>query len=852
MREKTFTCGRSVHGDTAKADARDFRALVDRYLAVPIPLPLTRDEFANLPKKDQDETKKVPYLTAATFKQYPCRRKLENAKDCTLLFLDIDDAVSARQIAGNLDVVSTQLDPWAFAVYHTARSTPEKPRIRVVVDADHIPLDRYPEAVATVARRLAVTSIDHVSEVAVQAMYRPVIFRDTEDQPLLLAVTDGTPFTVGDIDTGSADKTKPAPEEPVEDTDLEALDYLRAPVDGVTLDTASEALEYLDPDMSYKDWLEVAAALKHQFPRGRDCDLAYALFDAWSSRGSKYAGDEDTRMKWESLKPSPKGRLPVTFRSIIKTASTQGWNPAGVRQKAFEGLRKWIAATDDLGELLTGAVGRIAAAPPLSRAEEDILLSQVVQRAKKLDATVSAAALRRDLRKVRAKQDEKNTPADKTAPPWVRGICYISATEEFFRHSTGEKYKLPSWDNTFGRRLLPTEKQLEDAGLPVNQQTLSRPFIPPRQFALNVVKVPTVWDYTYDPANPAETVVVSEGKAFVNTYRRTYPKKDREAAEKCKASFERHLEKLIAEPEYRQVVYDWLAFCVQHPGEKIRWSPLVQGAEGCGKTYLSTVLSAVLGQEHVAIIDGKDLFRGWNEWATGHQVVAVEEVRVVGHSRHEIMNALKPLITNDRISIAERFRNNRTVKNITNYIFFTNFKDSLALDHGSRRYFVLQSPLQSKPQIAALGHDYFTTLYGLLQNHPGGFRHFLSEHEISDEFDPNGVAPHTSYLDDLVDASASDTTAAVRRIIREGDHPLVGLDLVSTKVMLDLLEVEGIRVNAQQLSHTLRAEGFAQRGRFLLDEQRHYLWTAEAARIQDPATLARVKLAGEITLEDAI
>ena len=851
----SYFCGTGFK-TVERAKAETFKQLVDRYLTVPLPLPISRDAFFSLDKKGRDEAKKAPYLTAAEFKASPSPRRVEEALKCTLLFLDLDDARTARQVLRNPGVVQRQLEGLSFAVYHTASSTEEDPRLRVVLDAD-LPLDRYPDAVRSVQTILGLPVVDAVSKVTVQAMYRPVVFSDNDadaSSPLLVAITDQGKFTVEQIiDLDDAIGTPPRSSNADDCEPIELLDYLRAPVDGGTLDLAHELLDHLDPDCSYPEWLEVAAGLKHQFAGTEDEDNAAALFDAWSSKGQKYAGEDDTKSKWTSLRSSPKGRLPVTLRSIMHKAALSGWDGSDAKRYAFDKVRQWINAQSDITALLTGSLSRIAAAPLLSRAEEDILLSHVCQKAKKLDAQVSVPALRRDLRKVRARLDEKPT-SDQVVPAWVRGVVYISNTEEFYRQSTGEKLKLPSWDNTYGRRLLPTEKKLEEMGMPVNERTLSQPFILPRQFALNVVKVPTVWDYSYDPANPKETIIVQGGRAYVNTYRRTYPANCPDDADECSMSFNRHLDNLIAEPQYRRTVLDWIAYCVQNPGCKIRWSPLIQGGEGCGKTYLSTVLSAVLGREHVTVIDGKDLFAGWNDWATGKQVVAVEEVRVVGHSRHEIMNALKPLITNDVISIAERFRNNRNVNNITNYVFFTNFKDALALDDGSRRYFVLQSPLQTRQQITALGGpSYFTPLYDLVRDKPGGFRAFLEAHTISDSFAPNGVAPHTRYLDDLVDASANETTSAVRRLIKEQDHPLVTPALVSTKILIQLLDLEGIRrLSAQHVSSILRSEGYEQAGRYLIDGERQYLWTRTGSDIADAGQAAKSSQELYNLIDDAI
>jgi hypothetical protein len=237
-------------------------------------------------------------------------------------------------------------------------------------------------------------------------------------------------------------------------------------------------------------------------------------------------------------------------------------------------------------------------------------------------------------------------------------------------------------------------------------------------------------------------------------------------------------------------------------------------------------MKAVLGAEHVKIIDGASIKSGWNEWGFGRQLVILEEVRVAGASKHEIMNALKPLITNDDISINERFRNNRQVQNISNYMIFSNHHDALALTPGDRRYFVLKSPLQSKAQVLALGDHYFEPLYAVLKEHPGAMRAFLQDWEISPDFRPDGHAPRTKYVSDMVNDSANDLTATIRRMLLEGDFPLVQYDIVSASKLRDVLfHEEGFtKVTAQHIAQVLREEGLHQLGRYAIGDERHYVW----------------------------
>ena len=153
-------------------------------IAEPVRLDLTRAEFDALPRADRDKAKRVTYLVSAEFNASPCQRLMEHAVRCNLIFLDIDDAGEARRLL-------TQRWPEAlgdlgFAVWHTLRSTPELPRLRVMVNAGGIPPARYVEAARSVAALIGMS--DAPSSVvfhAVQPMFVPTVFADATEPALV-------------------------------------------------------------------------------------------------------------------------------------------------------------------------------------------------------------------------------------------------------------------------------------------------------------------------------------------------------------------------------------------------------------------------------------------------------------------------------------------------------------------------------------------------------------------------------------------------------------------------------------------------------------------------------------------
>lgn len=837
--------GQSLYGHVSASTATTFREVVEKFRVCPV-LAIKHADFIALDQKRRDEIKQVPYFTPACFKQSPSERILSEATHCNLIFLDIDPEKELREgkwvetgrypaapFVRDPRTLHTALAGLNFCAYITASHTPAKPRIRIVVGAHRIPVADYPRAVEAVAAMLGLQVVTRESKVAVQPMYLPVMFSDStdEDHPVLTHA-DGEDLRLDDVRT--TDPVEPRSGESRNGSahhdipTIDALEFLRAPLPEITMATAKEALHAIDADVSRPEWLNCAAALKHQFGHTDETE-ALALFDEWSATGQKYGGEKETRKIWETLRPTPIGRLPVTIRSLLRAAEAVGWQGGKkVKDSVFAKLVRWIEEVEAVSDLMEDGPRRIVAAPLLSAVQEDILVNQIAANVKKRFAyPVSVTAIRKDVARYREKiRAQEQVINGNREPLWARGVCYVTTVQDFYRHRTGERYKAEAFNSAYGRHLLPQEEDLRNAGIPVSPKTLSQPIISPSDYALHHLKISTVYDYAYDPSQPTEVFFVSGGRKYVNTYCPTYPDLAPEHASAAGEVFQGHLQNLIAELEYRLVILDYFASLVQAPGKKIRWAILIQSVEGAGKTYLAEAAKAVLGGEHVKIISGDSIKSGYNEWSFGHQVVVLEEVRVAGTNKYEVMNALKPLITNDFVSVNQKFRDTREVRNISNYLLFSNHHDALALQPGDRRYFVVKSPMQNKAQVLALGENYFPPLYTLLREQPGALRSYFADWSISPDFAADGHAPRTKYVQDLINDSASDVAAAVRRLLLEGDYPLIQYDIVSAKTILDVLHFEEslARVTAQQLAHVLREEGFRQIGRHLFGQERHYLW----------------------------
>lgn len=79
------------------------------------------------------------------------------------------------------------------------------------------------------------------------------------------------------------------------------------------------ALSLLDPDMRMLEWVRVGMALFHQFDGDED---GFALWDEWSSNGSKYEPEAMTA-RWRSFEADLRSQNPVTVATILQMAKAE-------------------------------------------------------------------------------------------------------------------------------------------------------------------------------------------------------------------------------------------------------------------------------------------------------------------------------------------------------------------------------------------------------------------------------------------------------------------------------------------------------------------------------------------------
>lgn len=321
---------------------------------------------------------------------------------------------------------------------------------------------------------------------------------------------------------------------------------------------------------------------------------------------------------------------------------------------------------------------------------------------------------------------------------------------------------------------------------------------------------PKVQSTCFRPELVPGTCVTEEGLTMVNTY---VP-----AQVKMKLGdvtpFLDHVAKIIPDARDREIVLSYMAACVQYPGAKFQWCPVVQGVEGNGKSLLVRVLTAAVGERYTHSPDASDIANKFNLWLQNKLLIICDEIHFKGNQ--DIQDALKKFVTDDRICIQGKGADQITGDNRANWFFTTNHRDAVVKQRDGRRYSIFFTAQQTKSDMIRDGMTgrYFPSLYGWLKG-AGGYAmvsHFLKTYPIQDEYNPATschVAPDTTSLDEAVRESLGRAEQEILEAVDAGISGFTGGWISSTKV-IEMLDEKRIRMNRNKVIHMLDSLGYVQ------------------------------------------
>jgi hypothetical protein len=349
------------------------------------------------------------------------------------------------------------------------------------------------------------------------------------------------------------------------------------------------------------------------------------------------------------------------------------------------------------------------------------------------------------------------------------------------------------------------------------------------EFAVKHKKCPVVYSHIYAPH--ADKIFSWRGAQRVNSYNRDdIPKanSDWEVGTNWQPVRD-HIQTMFDDPSDGELIIKWMAYNVKHPGDKILWAPVVCGVQGDGKSTIRNILGAVMGSDNVKDVSVSEVFSQFNAYAEGSCVAALEEVRFKGHNRHDVMNALKPLLTNPVVAVTRKGRDALQVPNTTNYIAFTNHPDALALDKDDRRWAVFFSKFKDRAQLLAERDTaYWNKLHSTYQNHPGDVRGWLLSIDLSD-FDHLAPPAMNAGKLRMISESQTDDAKGIMEAVESMD------DIVTTQEIVRVCKSFGVGTNVTAVGRVLSDMGFKKGNRIRVHGDRIVPWYSESLATLCPA-----------------
>jgi hypothetical protein len=174
-------------------------------------------------------------------------------------------------------------------------------------------------------------------------------------------------------------------------------------------------------------------------------------------------------------------------------------------------------------------------------------------------------------------------------------------------------------------------------------------------------------------------------------------------------------------------------------------------------------------------------------------LVLIEEVYVT--DRRELLDALKPLITDDRVEFQPKGVDQVTAENRANFILTSNHKDAILKTDDDRRYAIFYTAQQAYGDLArdGLTESYFTTFWQWMNS--GGYANvagYLQRYAIPDALNPATYcnrAPHTSSTDAAIQESRGVVEQEIIAAVEEGRPGFCGGWISSVRLTQLLTEL---------------------------------------------------------------
>lgn len=442
-----------------------------------------------------------------------------------------------------------------------------------------------------------------------------------------------------------------------------------------------------------------------------------------------------------------------------------------------ESLLDWVSAAD-LSELHNQVMAAIQSAG-IPGALQERIVKAVYKKLKFCDAEVPIGKLRALLFPPAL---PRSTVDHSALPAWAKPYAFVANGNRMFNTLTGKSMDLIGFQavygekmpvNSTGRRENAAEQCLHFWGLPKVDEVGYRPDCGPL-YEWDGVRFANL----YSPSSlPPVTPPTPQGMTGIRAFQEML-------YDMCGRRDEVYLNLLC-----------WMAHNVQRPGIKIRWSPILKGVQGDGKTLTVSVLRAAMGYRNVSTTSNSNIANsgGFTDWAVRGAVNVIEEIMLTGKLRHQVANAMKEFISNNIVDVNPKGAKPYQTWNCTNHWANTNHNDALPLESSDRRWMVIFTPwadlagMLAYCGLDAAGWKARTDAIDYAKNHCAGeLRAWFLSLSVPADFDVNGSAPTTPEKRRMMASSKDDVESVVEALIAEGGMGITD-SIVSTSHLSRLL-----------------------------------------------------------------
>jgi len=189
---------------------------------------------------------------------------------------------------------------------------------------------------------------------------------------------------------------------------------------------------------------------------------------------------------------------------------------------------------------------------------------------------------------------------------------------------------------------------------------------------------------TYDPGKPDLFIDESSECKVYNTYRPTHIKPLKGPVTIWK-DFMRYL---VPDEEEADQLMRWCATLIARPDLRMRYAVLlISEKTGVGKTTLiNSILAPLVGKMNVSYPNERRIGSEFNDWVGAKRLAYIAEI-YQGHD-FKVTNALKDAISDDSVTINEKYKAPYNAPNWIHIIASSNSMRALKLDLEDRRWFI--------------------------------------------------------------------------------------------------------------------------------------------------------------------